>query len=122
MIKNKNHKTGFWHGFILACQGLKIAFKNEINFRIQLAVGLAVIGLGWLFKIQAYDWIKITFLIALVLASELFNSALEYIVDLISPDYHLLAKQAKDTAAAAVLVISLASAVIGLIIFLSYIH
>ncbi len=113
----KKETREFWRGVKIAFEGLKIAWREEVNFRIQLAVAVLVIISGYLLSLSLKEWLVILAWIGLVLGGELFNSAIEYLVDLVSPEYHPLAKQAKDVAAASVLVLSLAAAVSGLLIF-----
>ncbi|WP_240842426.1 diacylglycerol kinase [Acidaminobacter sp. JC074] len=112
----KNRK--FLMSFKNAWQGLITAFKDERNFRIELVMGIMVIILSFILKISILEWTAIVFCIVLVLIAELFNSALEHLVDLFSPEYHEHAKKAKDIAAAAVLTISMGTVVIGSIIFI----
>ena len=72
---------------------------------------------GIILKLSVLEWIICIILFALVLAGELFNTAIENAVDIIMPERHDKAKIAKDAAAGAVLVLAIASAVVGLIIF-----
>jgi len=111
----KNRK--FAESMSNAWKGLVTAFVDERNFRIELLMGFLVIILSFLFKISILEWITILFCIVLVLIAELFNSALEHLVDLFSPEYHEHAKKAKDIGAAAVLMISIGTSLIGAIIF-----
>jgi diacylglycerol kinase (ATP) len=80
---------------------------------------LAII-LGIVLEINKAEWIAIVFCIGMVLALETVNSAIELIVDFISPDFHPIAGKIKDLSAAAVLIISIISAIIGLVIILPY--
>lgn len=102
-----------------ALAGVISTVQTENNFRIQLLITLVVLVAGILFKLTLLEWVIITFCISLVLALELMNTALEHVVDLVTMDYHPLAKKAKDAAAASVLIFSIATAIIGCIIFLS---
>ena len=72
------------------------------------------------FGITRSEWMAIVICIGLVIAAELFNSAIERLVDLVSPQRHPVAGQVKDIAAGAVLVCALAAMVVGLIIFVPY--
>ncbi len=95
-------------------------FRVEPNSRIHaVAAGVALIG-GWYFSIRPLEWALVCLCICLVFAAECFNTAVESIVDLVSPDYHQLAGRAKDVAAAGVLFLSIGAATVGLIIFLPY--
>ena len=104
--------------FIYAFEGIKLTYKNEPNFRIQLILALISTFLGIILNISQTEWLILITVIFMVLLLELINSSLEALVDLVSPDINDKAKIAKDTAAGAVLVSSILSLVIGIIIFL----
>ncbi|MCD8562357.1 MAG: diacylglycerol kinase family protein [Bacilli bacterium] len=84
-------------------------------------ISIIVILMGLYFKITNIEWIFVFLMIALVMAAELLNTAIEDVVDLVTSDFHPMAKIAKDTASAAVLIYSMIALVIGLIVFLPYI-
>lgn len=106
------------NSFKYAFTGIKTAYLSEQNLRIHTFMAILVIVFGFLLKISYVEWLVCLILIALVLMAEFFNTSLEYVVDLVSPDFHPLAKMAKDTASAGVLVMAIISSVIGLIIFI----
>ncbi len=108
----------FLKSFAYAFSGIKYCFKNELNFKVQLFFAIIIIGLGLSFYVTITEWMIILFCIGIVLSAELFNTAIENICNKIEPDHHPKIKIIKDVSAAAVLVLSLASAVIGLIIFI----
>lgn len=101
-----------------ALVGVLNTIQTEQNFRIQLLISVMVLLGGIGFKLSTPEWTIIIFCISLVLALELMNTAIENVVDLVTNDYHPLAKKAKDAAAASVLIFSVATAIIGCIIFL----
>ncbi|WP_342329545.1 diacylglycerol kinase family protein [Pedobacter sp. FW305-3-2-15-E-R2A2] len=108
----------FIKSFGYAFSGIVHAFKSQFNFRFHIAA-LFVVGLaGWYFQLSAGEWLWIVVAAGIVLLSELFNTAVEVLVDLVSPDIHPKAKIIKDTAAAAVLIAAITSVLIGLIIFI----
>lgn len=107
--------------FKYAFEGIYAAVKEEPNLKFHLLAALVVILAGLYFNISRFDWIVVFLLIGLVLTLELTNTAIEAIVDSFTPDQHPRAKYAKDISAGAVLILSLVSAVAGLIIFLPYI-
>jgi len=113
---SKLHSTQ--KSFKYAFEGIKITFKNEPNFRIQLILALLSIFLGIILKISQIEWLILTIVIFLVLLLELINSSLEALVNLVSPEINEKAKIAKDTAAGAVLIASILSFVIGIVLFL----
>jgi diacylglycerol kinase (ATP) len=81
-------------------------------------LAVAAIALGFYCQISNMEWLAVIFAIASVIGAEAMNTALEKVVDLASPEWHETAGQAKDAAAAAVLIISLGAAAVGAIIFL----
>lgn len=103
--------------FRYALQGVSAAWREQQNFRIHAVMGACVAGLGVAARLDATRWALLVFAIALVLAAELANTALEALVDLVSPDEHPLAGRAKDVAAAGVLIAAAAAVVIGLLVF-----
>ena len=113
-IDNKRLRNSFKYAFY----GIKQTYKGEQNLKIHTFFAILVILFGFLFKISYIEWLICLTLIGLVLMTEFFNTAIEYVVDLASPEVHPLAKAAKDTASAGVLIMAIVSAIIGLIIFL----
>lgn len=103
-----------------ALQGLRFALATQANFRIQVVAALACIGLGLLWRISADDWRWAILAIALVLTAELVNTAFEHLCDVVQPELHASVRAAKDVAAGAVLVTSIAAAVIGVLVFWPY--
>ena len=105
------------NSFKYALQGIKQSYKGEQNLKIHTVVAVLVIIFGFLLKINYLEWLICLVLIGLVLMAEFVNTAIEYVVDLASPKIHPLAKAAKDTASAGVLMMAIIAAIIGLIIF-----
>lgn len=105
------------HSFGFAFTGIGTAWKKGTNIRIQTCAGVLAVVLGLAFQISAPEWCAVVICIGAVIGGEAFNTALEDVVDLASPDIHPLAKSAKDMAAGGVLIMALASAVVGIIIF-----
>ena len=114
--KSRSAKSRF-SSFKYALEGLFTLFKSEPNALIHLLAVIIVVFMGLFFEITKQEWIVVLLLFALVFISELFNSAIEYLSDIISPDYHPLIKKIKDMSAAAVLISASISFIIGLIIF-----
>ena len=92
--------------------------QTQENAQIHLFAIVLVTIVGFLLKIDKTEWSIVIIAFAMVLAAEAFNTAIEFVVDLASPDYHPLAGKAKDVAAAAVLITAIGAAIIGMIIFL----
>lgn len=108
----------FLRSFTYPIKGLKYAYRNEQNLAVDVAMALIVIIFGFLFRIEKYEWAILVLTIGLVIAFELINTAIEAVVDLVTEEYHPLAKVAKDTSAAAVFIFAIVSVIIGFIIFL----
>lgn len=105
------------NSFKYALEGILTAFKTEQNMKIHFLIIILVIIFGIILKITKIEWIICIILFALVISLELINTAIENTVDLITTEKNPKAKIAKDVAAGAVLVSAIASAIIGLIIF-----
>jgi diacylglycerol kinase len=103
--------------FRFALSGLKQTWNSERNFRIHIVIACFVSVLGSVLSIDAYEWFIIIICFGMVLAAELFNTAIEHVCNKVSPEYDLFIKKAKDASAAAVFVLALTSVLIGLLIF-----
>ncbi|WP_022801960.1 diacylglycerol kinase [Deinococcus ficus] len=100
----------WWRSAGFAWAGLAFAFRTQANFRIELVcAALAVLAALWL----GVPGAPVLLACALVLALELMNTAVEAVVDLVSPDVHPLAKVAKDASAAAVLLACLGAVLVA---------
>lgn len=104
--------------FVFAFKGIRELVCREHNAWIHCFAAVAVIVSGFVFGVSCTEWCLIVICIASVFAAEAFNSALERIVDLVSPEYNKLAGKAKDLSAGAVLITAAGSAVVGFIIFI----
>lgn len=112
-MKNQN----FYKRFIFAVSGLKSAWLSEKSFRAQIVCTILVIMTLFFLNASLEWWAIVILVIGATLAAELINTSLEYILDLIHPNYHSQIGRAKDCAAAAVLVLS-CSAIFILLAFL----
>lgn len=106
--------------FKYAFKGIKIAIETERNFRIMCVIFMVVITMGIILDVSHQDWISLVLVSGFVLVSELFNSTIEKLVDLVTPDYHALAEKIKDLAAGAVLIGSIFSLIVGVLVFGPY--
>jgi diacylglycerol kinase (ATP) len=101
-----------------AFRGIISLIKNDNNFRIHLLAVVVVIIVGLYLGFTEFEWLAVIITMGIVLALEAINTAIETIIDLISPDYHDLAKKTKDVAAGAVLLFVFAAlGVAGVIIW-----
>ena len=116
--KNQKGLKKFFHSFTYPIKGLKYAYRNEQNLAVDLGIALVVIIASFIFRVSLIEAAILALTIGLVIACELINTAIEATVDLVTEEYHPLAKVAKDTSAAAVFVFAIVAIIIGLIIFL----
>lgn len=114
--RKENHPT-FKRSFLFAFQGFRIAIKTERNIKVMLAGGLFAIVAGIAIGIDMLSWAIVILCCGLVIAAELVNTAIETVVDLVSPEYHPLAGRAKDISAGAVWLLCLAVAIVGIIVY-----
>lgn len=103
--------------FKAAFEGIKATYVKEQNIKIHTVIAILVLIFGFILEISYAEWLVCLVLIGFVLMAEFFNTAIEYVVDLASPNIHPLAKAAKDTASAGVLMMAILSAIIGCVIF-----
>lgn len=110
-------KNSLFKSFVYAFQGMGFAWK-ERNFRLHLVSTVLVTSLGFYFRLSNSEWTAVVLCVGGVIALEVMNTAIEGLVDKVSPDYDQKAGRIKDLSAAAVLVFSLAALAVGLIIFI----
>ena len=106
--------------FGYAWKGIRCCVGKEQNLNFHLLATFCVVGAGIGFHITRGEWIALILCIGMVIGAELFNSAIERVVDWVSPERHPLAGQIKDIAAGAVLVCALAAMGVGLAVFVPY--
>ncbi len=105
--------AGFGHAF----RGLWYALRTQRNARVHVSIAILAILLGIVLRISAVEFAMIFVAITGVFIAEMFNTVFELCIDLASPEYHPLAKIAKDVAAGAVLLSAILSVVIGVFVF-----
>ncbi len=111
MLKKRIKSFGY------AFKGIATLFSTQPNSWIHLTALFGILAAGIFFKINTTEWCLIALTSAAVLAAEAMNTAIEFIVDLVSPQYHDLAGKAKDVAAAAVLLTSFGALMVGFLVF-----
>lgn len=104
-----------------AVEGFKELFISQTNIKIISAASLAVILTALILQISRLDLCILVIIITLIWITEAFNTALEFVCDIVSPEFHPLIKKSKDVAAAATLIAVLSSILLGFIIFSKYI-
>lgn len=120
-LRNKRKILGikrFFNSFGYSFEGLFYAAKHEQSIFIMMILLVIAIAAGLLLKITLLEWFFILISIGLVLGTELLNTSIEATIDLLTPEYHPLAKIAKDTASASVFVYSLIAFFIGCLVFI----
>ena len=106
--------------FGYAFKGIASLIKKEHNAWIHCTAIVVVTLAGFYFGITPAEWCIVVICFGLVLAAEGLNTAIERLVDLVSPDYHPIAGDVKDVAAGAVLICAIAAAIVGMIVFIPY--
>ena len=117
MDYNKSLSKSFGYAF----EGFLHALKHNRNLRVHLVVALAVVILGMFFRINKYEMSILGIVILLVISSEMINTAIEEMVNLITSEHRREAKIAKDVAAGMVLIAAVGSVIVGLLIFTPYV-
>ena len=103
--------------FSYAFEGVVALFRYENNARFHLIAAFGVVLLGIVLGLERFEWALVAIVIGAVWAAEAFNTAIEKLCDLVSPDYHPQIKAAKDLAAAGVMITSVVAVVVGAIVF-----
>ncbi|MEI7771900.1 MAG: diacylglycerol kinase family protein [Chloroflexales bacterium] len=101
--------AGLWH---MIC--------TQRNAQIHVLAGACAVALGFTLRLERWEWLALVLIIALVLAAEGVNTAIEAAVDLATSAHHPLAKVAKDVAAGTVLICAIAAVIIGCLVFLPH--
>jgi diacylglycerol kinase len=114
--KISKHTISFKH----AAAGLWYSFRTQPNLKVHIASALVVIFVGYMYQITIIEWLFLLWAIILVMVAELINTTIESMVDLISKDYSLEAKIAKDVSAGMVLLAATGAVIIGIVVFLPY--
>lgn len=104
--------------FRYAFHGIQFLIRHEHNAWIHSFAAVCVVTAGCLTGLSVMEWIAVIFAIGMVLAAEAVNSSIEALADLVSPDYNEAIKRTKDLAAGAVLILAIAAAIVGLLIFI----
>ncbi|MDY5058522.1 MAG: diacylglycerol kinase family protein [Bacilli bacterium] len=117
MPTRSKDKRSFLTSLMDCINGLEFVITNEENFRREIIIGIITIILSYILKISQTEYIIVLIMIALVLTSEVINTAIEKTVDLYTNKYNETAKIAKDVSAFAVLLMSIFALIIGIIIF-----
>ena len=115
-MKTKN----LWESFHHAFDGLMHCIRHERNIRIHLTMGCLALILAVALSVKPIELVVLVLIIAAVIVSEMINTAIENVIDLVSPEFHPLAKIVKDITAGAVLFSCIAAVIIGCLIVIPY--
>jgi len=116
-MKQGKKRQSLIKAFNCAIDGIIYTFKHERNMKIHYLVAALILIASLFFDFSKQEMLLLLFAVSLVVISEMFNTAIEKAVDIITDEYHPLAKISKDVAAGAVLIASLNSVVVGYILF-----
>lgn len=111
-------RASFARSFSFAGQGVWHVVRTQRNMRVHLLAAVVAVVAGLVLRISAVDWACVLLAIGLVLTAEALNTVVEALADLCTEEYHPLAKIAKDAAAGAVLIASVAALGVGVAVFL----
>ena len=101
-----------------ALEGIVLLIRTQHNARVHAFATICVLGAGIFLGVSPWEWCALILVITLVWVTEGMNTAIEYLCDLVSPEFHPLVKNAKDVAAGAVLVSAVGAIGIGLVVFM----
>ena len=113
---------GIWESFKFATRGLIYLFLFHRNMRIIFLLGIAAVLAGFAFQLNAIELVALSITIALVFMAEIFNTAIEMLMNMLTVKYHIRIKLVKDIAAGVVLITALNAVAIGYILFIRKIH
>jgi len=113
MIKH----TKLIRSFHFAINGILFAMKRDQNFRVHIAISLLVIAASIFFDVNPFEMGILGVMIVLVMVTEMINTSIEHMVDLITKEYKEDAKIAKDVSAGMVLLSSIGAIIVGFLIF-----
>ena len=116
-MKKTKTRQGIIKAFNAAIEGIIYTFKFERNMKIHYFLAVVVLTASLFLGLDRFEMILLVFAISLVVIAEMFNTAIEKTIDMITDEYHILAKIAKDVAAGGVLIAALNSAVVGYLLF-----
>ncbi|MEK7568738.1 MAG: diacylglycerol kinase family protein [Patescibacteria group bacterium] len=103
-----------------AMHGVRTVWSEEVNFRIELFVGLVVVVLGFYFKLGLIEWVIVVECITAVLSAEMVNTAIEDLCNKVQPNTDPVIGKIKDTMGGFVFIVALGAAIVGILIFSKY--
>jgi diacylglycerol kinase len=109
-------RRGLVNSFRYASSGLWHALKTQRNVLIHVSIAITVVIAGMALDLNTGEWAIIALTMGFVFTAELFNTVIEAVIDLVTEEYHPLAKKAKDVAAGAVLAAAITAVAVGLLV------
>lgn len=106
--------------FRRALAGLFEVFWAELSIKIEIVIGLAVVGAACYYRLPKLEWLLVLGMVFMVIILEALNTILEAVIDLAEPRYHEIVRRLKDALAAVVLLAVLLAAIVGAAIFWPY--
>ena len=106
--------------FGFALTGLAFVLRSQHNAWVHLAISVAVIAAGLVVGLSRADWLWIVLAMSSVLVAETFNTAIEHVCDVVSPEFSTSVARAKDIAAGAVLIAACFAVIVGALVFWPY--
>ena len=111
-------RATFLRSFVYAFRGIGYVVRTQRNMQIHIGIGMVAVIFGVVLGLSWGEWAALIVAMTLVYALEMVNTVIEATVDLITRDYHPLARVAKDAAAGAVLVAAIGAVGVGFVLFL----
>jgi diacylglycerol kinase (ATP) len=105
--------TARLRSFIFAGRGLRTLLASQHNARIHTGSAIIVVALGFVVKLSRLEWVALIVSIVTVFTAEALNTAIEFLCDVVSPEFHPLVENAKDVAAGAVLICAIGAIAVG---------
>lgn len=116
--KDEGARYTLAHAFACASSGVLETLKHERNMKIHCAVAVLAVALAAVLRVPAWGVVAVVVCIGVVMALECVNTAVEAVVDLVTPEWHELAKRAKDAAAGATLIAAVTSVAVAALVYL----
>lgn len=116
-MPSENRSRSLLLSFRFAFAGIARAVGSQRNMKIHLLAAVVVFAMALWLQVALVEWAVLVMTVATVLVAEMLNTAIEAVVDLASPEFHDLAKAAKDIAAGAVLIAAICAVIVGGMIF-----
>ncbi|MDR1991344.1 MAG: diacylglycerol kinase [Mycoplasmataceae bacterium] len=119
-MEKKKTKWTWLKKFAYAFRGLYFSLKEEASLIVHIVIAVIVLIIASLLhaSMSSLDWVVIVLIIGMVIGMELLNTAIENLVDIVIFKYNYNAKKIKDISAAATLILTITSIIVGLIVFI----